>query len=244
LWSLSVFHLLSGDAAQRWLAIGGGPAAGAAVALATLPAAFCLGATLPAIGQGLARGSRTAAAWLYALNTAGGAVGIAAAGFGLPALIGVRASYVAVAAGSALAGGVALMLAPRGDAPPADATVADVTPPHRGRLRLLAAGTGAMALGLEVIWTRLFAQVLHNSVYSFAAVALVYVVALASGAAVAALALRRHAARAVAAAGLLAAAAAAAGGFWVFVWWTDGLAYVGMHSSWANTSSASSRSRR
>src|SRR5437870_13079772 len=33
-----------------------------------------------------------------------------------------------------------------------------------GRLRLVAAGTGALGLGLEVLWTRLFAQVLHNLV--------------------------------------------------------------------------------
>ena len=51
------------------------------------------------------------AALLYALNTLGGAAGIAAAGFGLPALIGVRASYGAVAATSIAVGVSVLALA-------------------------------------------------------------------------------------------------------------------------------------
>ncbi len=128
-----------------------------------------------------------------------------------------------------MAGGVALALAPRLDTAVDPAPAAAATG-HRARLRLVAATTGAMALGLEVIWTRLFAQVLHNSVYSFAAVALVFVVAIAIGAGASAVALRRHGARGVAAAGLVAAAAATAGGFWLFMWWTDGLGYVGMRS--------------
>ena len=189
LWSLAVFRLLAGDAGQRWLS-GGAPRPLMAVALAILPATLCLGATLPALGQALARGGQGRAAALYALNTVGGAVGIAAAGFGLPALLGVRASYLAVVACSAAAGSVALALAPRIDARATAITAPGVAPSPRWRLRLVAAGSGALALGLEVFWTRLFAQVLHNSVYSFAAVALVYVVAIAVGAGVAAVALR------------------------------------------------------
>src|SRR3989440_12851341 len=105
-----------------------------------------------------------------------------------------------------------------------------VSAPRVGRLRMVAAGTGALGLGLEVLWTRLFAQVLHNSVYSFTAVILVFLVALALGAAVAALLLRRVTPTAVASVALVSAALTTVGGLWLFVHWTDGLAYVGMHA--------------
>src|SRR3989441_8052262 len=101
---------------------------------------------------------------------------------------------------------------------------------RRGRLRLVAAGSGALGRGLEVLWTRLFAQVLHNSVYSFAAVGLVFLLALAAGAALSALPLRRRAPAVVAGGALLGAAAATVGGIWLFVRATDGLAYVGMQT--------------
>src|SRR5579871_5484100 len=134
-------------------------------------ATVCLGATLPALGAALAApgtvGSR--GGLVYALNTLGGAVGLGAMGFGVPAWIGVRASYAAVAAARP---------APAWQRAPVSAATAS-----RGRLRLLAAGAGALGLGLEVLWIRLFAQVLHNSVYSFAAVGLVFLLALAAGAA-------------------------------------------------------------
>src|SRR2546426_5437160 len=150
-------------------------------------------------------------------------------GFGLPARIGVTASYLAVSGASALAGLVALAV---GDARvPAPMPVASGLPALAPmRLRVVAAGSGALGLGLEVLWTRLFAQVLHNSVYSFAAVALLFLLALAAGAALSALLLRRTAPAAVASGALLGAAAATVGGIWLFVRSTDGLAYVGMQT--------------
>ena len=56
-------------------------------------------------------------------------------------------------------------------------------------------------MSLEILWVVLFAQVLHNSVYSFAAVSLVFLLALAAGAEISALLLRRLAPRRVAAGG-------------------------------------------
>ena len=235
-WSVGVFRWLAGDSAQEWLAASGTVGSVVAVAIAVLPTALCCGATLPTLGQALVAPERVGdrGGMLYALNTLGGGAGIVAAGFGLPALIGVHACYAATAALSALAGTMALLVgrhtamatAPRG----AGAVHAAMPP---GRLRVVAAGAGALGLGLEVLWTRLFAQVLHNSVYSFSAVALVFLVALAGGAAGASRWLRRTPPAAVGAAALLSAAVATVGGLWVFVRWTDGLAYVGMQSGLA-----------
>src|SRR5207253_3681585 len=133
---------------------------------------------------------------------------IVAMGFGLPAVIGVNASYSAAAGASILAGAGALAVSMRQQkAPPTGQTSGTFTPAARvGRLRLVAAGTGALGLGLEVLWTRLFAQVLHNSVYSFTAIALVFLVALALGAGIAALLLRHVAPAPVAAVALVTAA--------------------------------------
>jgi spermidine synthase len=233
LWSVGVFHILANDSAQRWLAAGGAAGRIGAVAVAVLPATLCLGATLPALGQALAAGAvGRRGGMLYALNTFGGVAGIIAAGFGLPAVIGVRASYAAAAAASALAGIAALLVSRR----------LTPTPPHtpinstaessvsRSRLRIVAAGTGALGLGLEVLWTRLFAQVLHNSVYSFSAIALVFLVAIAAGATVAALAQRRVAPLSIASAALIGAAVATVAGVWLFVRRTDGLLYFGMEA--------------
>ncbi len=233
-WSVGVFATLRSDAAQRALA--GWSGSGIfAVAIAVLPATLCLGATLPAIGAALApRGTlRWRGALLYALNTVGAMLGIAAAGFGLPAAIGVLGSYGVAAALSATAGLLALSVA-RVAEPNASVSAFRPADPRddisRPRLYVVAAASGALGLGLEVLWVRFFAQVLHNSVYSFTAVTLVVVAGLALGAAVAALLLRRFSARAVASGALAACAITTLAGFWVFVRSTDGLAYVGMHT--------------
>ena len=96
LWSLAVFSVLAHDTAQVWLSAAGIAGRVAAVAVAILPTTFCLGATLPALGQALASvetvGRR--GGLLYAVNTAGAVLGAAAAGFGLPLLVGVREATV------------------------------------------------------------------------------------------------------------------------------------------------------
>ena len=224
LWSMLVFRM------QHALATNG-PGRTLAVIAAMLPATICLGATLPALGQALTSpgdvGRR--GGLLYAVNIAGGAIGVAAMGFGLPALIGVTASYLTTAATSAVAGLLALLVGgPALPAPEPARVAASGLPP--ARLRLVAAASGALGLGLEVLWMRLFAQVLHNSVYSFAAVSLVFLVALALGAGLAAIMLGHVAPAVLAAFALLGAAGAAVGGFWSFVHLTGHLGYVGMQT--------------
>ena len=66
--------------------------------------------------------------------------------------------------------------------------------------------------------THLFAQVLHNSVYSFTAIVLVFLLAIATGAVLATLALRHAAPSTVAASALVVAAGATIGGIWLFLY--------------------------
>jgi len=234
LWSVAIFFLLARDNAQTWLSTAGIAGRVGAVALALLPTTFCFGATLPTLAQALAgldtvggRGSL-----LYAINTAGGVLGAAAAGFGLPVLVGGRASYAIAAGASFLAGMLAMMIGDQQTLAPTTKSRAKSKEawPQRARLRWVAAGAGALGLGLEVIWTHLFAQVLHNSVYSFTAVILVFLLAVAIGAAFAALILRRAAPSVIAATALVVAAGGTVGGLWVFIYLTDGLTYFGMRS--------------
>ena len=234
LWSVAVFWILTQDTAQVWLFTLGIAGRVATVALAILPTTICLGATLPSLGQALATfetvGRR--GGFLYAINTIGGVLGAVAMGFGLPAVVGVRASYGIAAGTSMLAGVIAIMIGDRHE--PAHVTMErterlDIST-GRGRLRFVAAGVGALGLGLEVLWTHLFAQVLHNSVYSFTAVIVVFLIAIASDAALAAFILRRAAPSAVATTALVTAAGGTVAGLWLFVYLTDGLTYFGMRT--------------
>jgi spermidine synthase len=98
------------------------------------------------------------------------------------------------------------------------------------RYLAVAATTGALAIALEVLWIRVFAQVLHNSVYSFTAVTIAFLLAIAAGAAVSARVAGRVGGERLAATALLVAGAATVGGYWLFVRATGGLDYVGMTS--------------
>jgi spermidine synthase len=226
--SYGIFAASASEPGQRVLEAGGWLARTLVVSLAVLPATVALGATLPTLAPALAIPSNVGSrgGLLYALNTLGGVGGIAAIGFGLPSAIGVRASYVAAAATSAIAGSLAFWV---GDDESPPRTVA-TTRPSTVRLRAVAFVTGFLAIGLEVLWIRLFAQVLHNSVYSFAAVSIVVLLAIALGAALGAEILRRFPPARIAAGALLSAGLATVCGVWSFVYWTDGLAYFGMRT--------------
>ena len=230
LWSCAVFAVARLPGLESVLGPFGWAGRALVIACAVVPATVFLGATLPTLAAAVATpddvGSRGGS--LYALNTLGGVIGIAAMGFGVPLLIGTRASYFAAAAISALAGLIALGI---GDDAAPHREAEGARPPIR--LCALAAAAGFLAIGLEVLWIRLFAQVLHNSVYSFAAVSLVFVLAIAAGAAIAAAALRRIGAERVAATSFLVAGLAAVAGVWSFVGITAGLGYFGMKSGLA-----------
>src|SRR5207245_2691728 len=88
--------------------------------------------------------------------------------YGRLELVGARTSSLAAASASALAGRVALWVGDAPQPPPAPAATPRARPSRL--LWLTAAGTGLVGIGLEILWTAFFAQVLHNSVYSFAAV--------------------------------------------------------------------------
>jgi spermidine synthase len=215
------------------------------------PASFCIGGTLPALGEALcAHGTDLARAGslLYAANTFGAAVGALAAGFWLPVSLGVQASYLgAIACNIVIA---ALAMALRGQLGRRTALL----PMRAGRdgdraaeafpgtdrldvrvVEVIAFASGFATLALEVSWTRMLALVLHNSVYSFSATLVGLLIALASGAALAAMLARRGTRPLTTLLSLVTLAGVTAGlSPFVFAAWTGGFGYVTAGPGWAS----------
>jgi spermidine synthase len=173
-----------------------------------LPASMCMGGTLPVLGDAVVRDPARLGRWgglVYGWNTAGAMLGGIAAGFWLPVSLGVQQSYW-LAVGINLMVGVgawALSRQPRfrplprplecgsvdaaRDAAPGANRRAGLglggdpdSSPMIWRAGLVIAGaSGFCLLGLEVLWTRMFAQVLQNSVYSYAAIVVTVLAGLA-----------------------------------------------------------------
>ena len=148
-----------------------------------------MGATLPllvrhAVRTEIAIGPRVGA--LYAANTLGAAAGVWVCSFVLLPELGLgRATYAGAAAGGlvavlALAGGlIARPLAP--DPEPSEAGT-DHSPRPYWPLVVVAL-SGAVALGQEIVWTRLLTHVVGGSLYAFGTMLATFLVAIALGAA-------------------------------------------------------------
>ena len=227
-------------------------------AVILLPPAFLMGGTLPAMGQYLvAARDRLAATGttLYAVNTAGSATGALAAGFVLPLALGFDGAYLLAVGLDLSVGIVAISLAARWPTSrPVGAAMAERDPARApsppgeqpsashdhsprlpaGLIWTIAFASGFATLGVEVIFTRLFAQVLQNSAYTYALVLTTFLLALALGASLAhGLARLPRPRPQVLLAGLLAAGGVVTAGIpWLFHAGTDGLAYVGGDADW------------
>ena len=180
--------------------------------LVLLPPAALMGGTLPVLGQHLVRQPNELGregSWLYAVNTIGAATGALLGGFVLPPALGFNRAYLLAMAVNVAIAGLAWRLS-RVDGPTA-ARVPDMPAARRRHpqrragvsqrrppafsgagadspawlLAAVACLSGVCALGLEVLWTRMFAQVLQNSVYTFSTVLVVFLAALAAGSAIA-----------------------------------------------------------
>lgn len=159
------------------------------------PASFCMGGTLPALGQAVVRTGRLGrdGNLLYGANTLGGAAGIVVTTFGLAPRLGVHASFGVLMAGSAALAALAAWRAQRVTPTPIPADgepdVTAVPVPGTGPSLMsppfwhaVSAVSGFLVLGLEVLAIHLYSQVLNNSTYTFAAVLIVVIATLAGGA--------------------------------------------------------------
>jgi spermidine synthase len=181
-----------------------------------LPPTALMGATLPAIARRYGQGRRGTSGLgaLYAANTFGAVAGCLLSGFYLLAVFDVWvATFVAVAL-NVLIGLFALRVARREPGSPAlpDApqpasrsALGSVAPPGAGprviSVVYLAAGlSGMTALGAQVVWTRVLTLLFGATVYAFAIILAVFLLALGVGGTAAAYLLRRgqHALRGLA----------------------------------------------
>ncbi len=168
--------------------------------LILLPATISMGVTLPLMAEFLADadagGNGQTASQItiaYALNTLGALAGTVLTTFFLLINLGVcGSSYLGVAV-SILCGVLALIVSSKSKAttqahvspqPPLDLMNDIVTRPTILVL-LLAFISGFGTLALQVLFTRMFALVFHNSTYTFGVVVAVFLAALAGGAALA-----------------------------------------------------------
>ena len=163
------------------------------VAAALGPPCLGMGATLPLMSRAVVAredhlGRRLGFA--YAVNTAGGVLGVLISGFWLPVAVGVRGGMLLAAALNGVAA-LGALAAARGLAGAQDARTPEpekrtANPTPRGvalPFAVVAAASGLGTLALEVLYTRLLVNVMDSSVFSFALVLATFLVSLALGAA-------------------------------------------------------------
>lgn len=177
--------------------------------LLLFPATTALGVTLPMMAEFLSlhrsrdmtdatNAGRVSLA--YALNTVGALVGVLSATFFLLVVVGVRTSSYLSAGVSAVCGVVACTLSlwkpNSGERRLKSEVSGSGLPALDSRLSFfwlaLAAWSGFGILALEVLYTRMFSLVFHNSTYTFGAVVAVFLASLAAGAAIASRLQRRY----------------------------------------------------
>ena len=162
----------------------------ALVAIALGPPCMGMGATLPLMSRAVVSRERHVGQRLgfaYAVNTAGGVVGVLVSGFWLPVVVGVQGAML-LAAALNLAAALAALVAARGlaaEREPRDSE-AEARPTPGGvalPFACVAAASGFGTLALEVLYTRLLGNVMDASVFSFALVLATFLVSLALGSA-------------------------------------------------------------
>lgn len=173
------------------------------VVLVALPA-VAMGATFPYVARWYVPGPATAtrdAGALYAANTAGAALGALATGFVLLPTLGVRLTtwtgvafnLVVAACAWRLASTTPASAAPthepapaapggRGRPKPRAVPTATVTAPQPWLAALAMAASGFLSLGLQIVWSRLLAQILGPTTYAFSLVVAIFITGLATGA--------------------------------------------------------------
>ena len=175
----------------QWLIAFAGPFA------LLLPATAAMGATLPAMTgvterlrhEGFAIGG------LYAANTLGAVAGVLGATFFLVPALGLTNTALVCAAMNAACAALALTCLPPRGSVVAHSTAADTdtdTVIHsactdheikKNRVAILLFLTGLLGIGYEVLVVRVLSQVTENTVFTFALLLAVYLLATAAGAA-------------------------------------------------------------
>ena len=160
-----------------------------------------MGGTFPVLAQYVGKKRHrlaNRATTLYAANTIGASIGAFLAGFYLLSKFGVSITYhFAIIMAASI--GITVLIMDRFTNRTASAPIknknSNTTATNKKSINtsnwsanisysqfiILAFSSGLLALSAETIWTRMFAQVLQNSVYSFSAILVVFLFALGFG---------------------------------------------------------------
>ncbi len=212
--------------------------------LLIFPPAFCMGGTIPVIGQQAVRHpSRfgSTAALLYGVNTLGATMGALLAGFFMPLWFGFRTTCWIAVAITVFVGGFALWLSRSSsvardvvDDGPVD-EAEDAPGVRHALLMAVCFFSGFGVLALEVLWTRMFSLVLENSVYTYAAILVVVLASLALGSLVSAVLARlKWSPGSVLSLLLLLSGLVIALTPWVFMKLTDSFQFLAVKAEWAD----------
>jgi spermidine synthase len=178
--------------------------------LAVVVPTMAMGATLPLLSRVVA-GERGLSR-LYAVNTAGGALGALVSAYAILPVLGIRGTMSAAALANVAIGSIAVLVGrhdPDEGPPHTDLSIADERrspnpPAHAGATDLperallaLAFASGYLVFAAEVVETHLLALLIGNSAYAFGLMLAVFLVFLAIGAARAPRFAERHGAGAL-----------------------------------------------
>lgn len=166
-------------------------ASGVCTALVLTPWCVCMGATFPlamaAIEKGFKARSLNSFSFLYLANVVGAGLGTLASAFLLIEMFGFRGTlYVGAALNIAIAAVALAASLRRSMAASPAAKTASPAPPSAAaagtpETLMLLFMTGLASMAMEVVWTRQFTPYLGNSVYAFALVLAVYLLATFAG---------------------------------------------------------------
>jgi len=161
-------------------------------ALVLLPPTLAMGATLPVVARALVTEDATLGRWsaiLYAANTLGAVLGAYLCGFWLIPGLGLRHT-VLLASLANFGVGAAVLLLGRGTAAAAErasgapAQPATLAPAERVRRAVFLAFfgvSGFVAIGYEIVWSKIFGIVMEGTLYGFAAVLACFLLGIAVG---------------------------------------------------------------
>lgn len=159
--------------------------------LLLVPTAFFMGGTLPAMSQHLIPNNSSlgdTGSRLYAINTFGATVGALLAGFFFPRWLGFTGTYLLAISISAGTGIFAWLLSRDCKAVESSNTQYDKNGKISKQNKFIlsvAFLSGFGTLAMEVLWTRMFSQVLQNSVYTFSTILITFLLAATLGAVIA-----------------------------------------------------------
>ncbi len=224
------------------------------VSLLLLPSVL-MGGTFPVLAQYVGKERSKLASrgtLLYAVNTIGASIGAFLAGFYLISNFGVHITYdIAIILAASI--GIIALVMDKLSKPITDNDVKNkkIKIAQKSKILknnknlsekinysqfiLLAFSSGLLALSAETIWTRMFAQVLQNSVYSFSAILVVFLFSLGFGGLLSYKLVNQSQSPKVVLIILLSTGAIALGfSPVVFNSLTDGLDYIAKGASWTN----------